>query len=72
MLNNLTWLCHICGRERPDDKISVFTHERMIGNIPMKENVRYCNDNPDCAEKAKTFSFIKAKEDVSEESRRVD
>jgi len=59
-INNLTWTCHICGEERPDNKISVFTSPLIMRGIRMGEqNVRYCNDNPDCIEKSKTFSFIK-------------
>ncbi len=54
-MNGLTWTCHICKKERPDKKISVQTNEADLG----KENVRYCNDNDDCREKAKTFSFFK-------------
>ena len=52
---------HICHRERPDDKIAVqknVTHDAILGDIT--ENVRYCNDNPACAEAAKTFTFMPA------------
>lgn len=55
----LTWLCHVCGKERPDSKISVYTSDVMIGRIEMKQNVRYCNDDPDCIEGAKKVNFIK-------------
>jgi hypothetical protein len=58
----LTWTCHICGEERPDEKISVRTAD-LSGehNFPpgtMKQNVRYCNDRPACIEGAKTFRFF--------------
>lgn len=55
-MDNLTWKCHICGQERPDNKISVNSRDINEG---MCINVRHCNDNPECAEKAKTFSFMK-------------
>lgn len=58
----LTWTCHICGKERPDDKISVHSHPVKINTIEVTENVRYCNDNPACAEAAKTFHFLKGGE----------
>ena len=59
MFENLTWKCHICKKERPDDKISVVTHPLVIaGQIMGSQNVRYCNDNSDCLEKAKIYTFI--------------
>lgn len=58
---NLTWTCHICGRERPDASISVDKHdESSRHSLPpgtVTENIRYCNDNPYCANAAKTFSL---------------
>ena len=58
-----TWSCHICKKQRPDDKISVRTTDVSEGSgLPkgtMKINVRYCNDNEDCIEKSKTFDFFK-------------
>jgi hypothetical protein len=50
-LEDMTWRCHICDRSRPDPKISVVTHDRTPPSMPagtIKENVRYCNDNPEC------------------------
>jgi hypothetical protein len=57
----LTWKCHICGRERPDDKISVHSNIEILreGQNPITVNVRYCNDNPTCIEAAPNFSFFK-------------
>lgn len=59
----MTWVCHICGRERPDELISVLTHDRSAElGWPAgtwKENVRYCNDNPDCRIGAESFRFLK-------------
>jgi hypothetical protein len=54
----LEWTCHICGKLRPDNKISV--HSRIInhGGFEIKENVRYCNDNSECIEGAKTKTWL--------------
>ena len=55
-----TWKCHICGKERTDEKISVFIKPLIMkGQVLGEQNIRYCNDNPDCSEKAQEFSFIK-------------
>jgi len=55
-----TWKCHICGEERPDDKISVLSKPLVInGQSCGQQNIRYCNDRPACVEGAKTFSFFK-------------
>ena len=60
-MNNLTWKCHVCGAERPDAQISVFTRDLSEDSgLPegtMLMNVRYCNDKPECIEGAKTFNF---------------
>ena len=54
-----TWTCHICKRERPDDKISVLTKPLVInGRLVGEQNIRYCNDNPACIEGAQHFSFF--------------
>lgn len=60
MADELSWACHVCGDVRPDDKISVLTTEMVYGegNIPMKQNVRYCNDRPNCVEGAKEINFL--------------
>ena len=53
------WKCHICGSTRPDAQTSVHTKMTTFSGIEVQENIRYCNDNPDCMEKAKSFSFLK-------------
>lgn len=54
-----TWTCHICKRKRPDDKISVVTKPLVInGQTVGGQNICYCNDNPECIEGAKAFSFL--------------
>lgn len=48
---NIKWTCHICGRMRDDDDISVHTY--LLKNLPGAErNIRYCNDSADCYNKA--------------------
>lgn len=58
-----TWTCHICKDERPDAMISVYRKPLVGANgVPSRvisENVRYCNDRPECREGASTFSFIR-------------
>lgn len=48
--NPLTWTCHVCGDERPDEWISVFTDSEPIAgtDAEMTVNVRFCNDRRDC------------------------
>ena len=57
-MNNLTWTCHICKEERPDDKISVFKRDLNLRGIIITENVRYCNDRPACIDGAKLYSHM--------------
>jgi hypothetical protein len=53
-----TWTCHVCGDTRPDARISVYSTTRSLGHgIVTKQNVRYCNDRPSCAEGAKNVDF---------------
>ena len=59
-----TWTCHICKRERPDDRISVLTKPLVInGQAIGQQNIRYCNDNPACIEGAQHFDFLKERKD---------
>ncbi len=57
-----TWKCHICGAERPDDKISVRSKIVTMKGIDITENIRYCNDKPGCIEESKTFSLFEPEE----------
>lgn len=47
-----TWTCHVCGDVRPDAAISVAKNDRSAEKgLPAGtwiENVRYCNDRPEC------------------------
>lgn len=57
---DLTWLCHVCGDERPDDKISVYSEKAedrgkyldVVVDAQMTVNVRYCNDRERCKDRA--------------------
>lgn len=51
--NALEWRCSICGKMRPDAKISVLTvdNSKSFG-LPAgsaQRNIRYCNDDDECA-----------------------
>ena len=49
----LSWTCHICEEERPDEKISVCKKTGYIYDTPVQQNIRYCNDSPPCEAIAK-------------------
>ena len=59
-MSPIEWTCHVCGELRPDDKISVYSRTISKHDIPITENVRYCNDNPECIEGAKKVRWIDA------------
>lgn len=46
------WNCEVCGERRPDEKISVVTHDYSEQHdLPygtVKRNVKHCNDNFSC------------------------
>lgn len=48
----ITWSCMVCGRERPDESISVYSETHFMGRVPLTYNVRYCNDREHCSENA--------------------
>lgn len=56
-----TWFCDVCGNERPDAAISVrkndvsLQHDCPLGTVI--ENLKYCNDNSDCARAVQTMSL---------------
>lgn len=62
-LEKPVWKCHVCGDERPDEKISVLTRDKSgefgFPLATIMENVRYCNDRKECIEGAKNVEFIK-------------
>lgn len=61
-MQDRTWSCHICHDTRPEDKISVRTTDVSadygLDHGTMRQNVRYCNDRPECMEAALTFKFF--------------
>ena len=60
-MQGLTWTCHVCGENRPDNKIAVFKKPLVIkGNVVGSQNIRYCIDRPECREGVKTITFVKA------------
>lgn len=60
-MDKLTWTCHVCGDERPDQLISVRTRDISDRfHLPpgtAQENVRYCNDRAACVDGSKDVSF---------------
>lgn len=63
MIDDPHWTCHVCGRMRPDATISVITtcvgKDYGLAAEVLKQNVRYCNDEPECVEAAKTKRLFK-------------
>jgi len=47
IFKDMTWNCHVCGKERPDNKIDVVSGQYR-GFKDAQINIRYCNDNTDC------------------------
>jgi hypothetical protein len=59
-MQHITWTCHVCGAERPDDRISTAQHLHVNGaGVEMKVNVRYCNDNEECFKEAQVSDLWK-------------
>ena len=58
-MEKLTWKCHICNDERPDERISVLTKPLIINGAACGEqNIRYCNDRPGCIDGAQSKDFF--------------
>lgn len=60
-MEKLTWKCHVCGEERLDTYISVYKKRSEINGISFQQNIRYCNDKPECAEGAREVDFLNPK-----------
>ena len=58
-LSNLTWRCEICNRERPDRFINVF--KKPTRKINLAQNIKYCNDNEDCYNRAQSYDLFKGR-----------
>lgn len=57
----LSWTCHVCGRERPDALISVWSEggellSKETWTVTWHVNVRYCNDRSSCLEGARRIA----------------
>jgi len=63
-LRDITWICHVCGMRRPDERISVFSSTKRVSGIEVTQNVRYCNDRPACVEGAKDVDFYEKESDT--------
>lgn len=58
----LTWTCHVCGDERPDRNVSVYSldisAEHGLREGIMVQNVRYCKDRPRCVRRAPKVRLV--------------
>lgn len=43
-----TWACHVCGDERPDERIAVARYHFERGGVRMILAVRHCADREPC------------------------
>ena len=43
----ITWMCDMCGKERPDEDIGVITYP-LINLKGAVRNLKYCNDRESC------------------------
>jgi hypothetical protein len=50
-LDDLTWKCEICGKTRPNKKISVIPYF-LDEKLNITRNLKYCNDNLICIHQA--------------------
>jgi hypothetical protein len=51
MREPLSWTCHICGEERPDELIAVMKADASGPDLPpgtIGRNYRYCTDKVEC------------------------
>ena len=51
----LTWICHICKKERPDEKIGVLTKTIDGLSKGSTQNILYCKDDKECVQSANKF-----------------
>lgn len=54
----MTWTCHVCKDERPDEFISVFSRKLVRGTVEIQENIRFCNDRATCITEARDLTFL--------------
>jgi len=59
----ITWSCHICGDERPDRFIGVFSTDISADiSLPLgtaRQNIRHCLDRQECVLRAKSKRFFR-------------
>lgn len=59
----MSWRCHVCGRTRPDEMISVYqtdiSAEHGLAPGTVLQNVRYCLDQPGCVAGVRDFRFFR-------------
>lgn len=67
-MNGLTWKCHICGDERPDEQIGVrstdISSDYDMPEGTLTQNVRHCRDRPECILAARKYKFAEPDERV--------
>jgi hypothetical protein len=66
----LSWKCHVCGKERPDSLISVYRKKSLVNDMDIQQNIRYCNDKPECTVGARKVDFLKPKPEKKEPQKR--
>lgn len=61
-IDELSWVCDVCGELRPDKYISVYTKDiSETFQLPpgtVTRNVKYCNDKLECVEGAKRVKMV--------------
>jgi len=54
----LTWICHLCKKERPDEQIGVLSKPIDGLSKGSTQNIRYCKDDKECVQSANNFSHF--------------
>ena len=58
--------CHVCGESRREHNINTrFNHFQNAHGATWTENIRYCNDRPDCIQRSQTHRLAKEGDQVS-------
>jgi hypothetical protein len=64
-MTNPTFKCDVCGKERQEAFIDILKKDRSSEfDLPegsFTENIKFCNDNPDCFFGAEKVRLIKPK-----------
>lgn len=63
MTVDTNWKCDVCGQERDFNRLGVRNIDRSsqmgLEADSFTEQIKFCNDNPDCIEKSKKITHIK-------------